>query len=130
MPCTPGSGRAGPRAGSGFLDHRRERLLRHPARLQEAWEVAAFSQFGDAQLDRAGAGRPIALAVAVALRQPLGALLAIAGAGHAADLQLHQPLGGKADHLAQQIGVGRLLDQALQVHDLVGHRWSPRIRLV
>src|ERR1700694_280714 len=32
----------------GFLDHRGERLLRHPAWLQEAWEVAALAQFWDA----------------------------------------------------------------------------------
>ena len=107
----------------GFLDHRGERLLGHPPRLQEAREVAALAQLGDAQLDRAGAGLPVAVAVAVALGQPLGALLAVAGAGQLADLQLHQPLGGKADHLAQQIGVGGLLHQRPQAHHLVGHRW-------
>ena len=76
----------------GFLDHRGQRLLGHAARLQEAREVAALPQLGDAQLDRAGARLPVAVAVAVALGQPLRALLAIAGAGQAADLQLHQPL--------------------------------------
>ena len=107
----------------GLLDHRGQRLLGHAARLQEAREVAALAQLGDAQLDRAGARLPVAVAVAVALGQPLRALLAIAGAGQAAHLQLHQPLGGKADHLAQQIGVGGLLHQRAQVHHLVGHRW-------
>ena len=108
----------------GFLDHRGERLLRHPPRLEEAREVGALPQLGDAQLDRAGAGLPVPIAIAVALRQPLGALLAIGGAGQLADLQLHQPLGGKADHLAQQVGVRGLLDQATQAHHLVGHRRS------
>ncbi len=60
--------------------------------------------------------------VAVAAHQPLGALLAPGRAGQAAHLQLHQPLGGKADHLAQQIGIGGLLYQAAQAHHLVGHR--------
>jgi hypothetical protein len=32
-------------------------------------------------------------------------------------------VGGKADHLAQQIGVGGLLDKRPQVHHVVGHRW-------
>jgi len=44
---------------------------------------------------------PVAIAIAVALDQPLGALLAVAGPGQATDLKLHQSLGGKADHLAQ-----------------------------
>ena len=67
----------------GFLDHRGQRLLGHAARLQEAREVAALAQLGDAQLDRAGARLPDPVAVAVALGQPLGALLAIGRAGQA-----------------------------------------------
>ena len=110
----------------GFLDHRRQRLLGHPARLQEAREVAALPQLGDAQLDRPGAGLPVPVAIAVALRQPLGAALAIAGAGQALHLQLHQALGGKADHLAQQIGVGALLQQLAKGHPVVGHRGGLR----
>jgi len=60
---------------------------------------------GDSQLDRAGAGLPIPVAITVALDQALGALLAMSGARQAADFQLHQALGGKADHLAQQVRV-------------------------
>src|SRR4051794_49073 len=56
-------------------------------------------------------------------RQALGALLAIRGAGQAADLQLHEALGGEADHLAQQVRVRALLQEPAQVHHLVGHRW-------
>jgi hypothetical protein len=51
-------------------------------------------------------------AIAVALDQPPGALLAIGRAGQADDLHLHQPLCGEADHLAQQVRIGSLLDQA------------------
>jgi hypothetical protein len=65
---------------------------------------------------------PVAVAIAIALRHPLGTLLAIAGAGQRTDLQLHQSLGGEADHLAQQIGVRGLLHECTQVH-LIGHRW-------
>ena len=43
--------------------------------------------------------------VAIALRRALGALLTIGGAGLATDLQIHQALGGEADHLAQQIRI-------------------------
>jgi hypothetical protein len=105
-----------------LLHHGGERLLGQPARLQEGREVAAFAQLGDAQLHRAGARLPQPVAVAVALGQSLGALLAIAGAGLALDLQLHQALGRKADHLAQQIGVGALFQKRAKRHHLVGHR--------
>ena len=44
-------------------------------------------------------------------------------AGQLADLQLHQALGGEADHLAQKIGVGALFQKRAKVHHLVGHRW-------
>jgi hypothetical protein len=107
----------------GFLHHGGERLLGHPAWLQETRKIAALAQLGDAQLDRAGPRLPVALAVAVALGEPLGGLLAIARAGQSRDLQLHQALGRKADHLAQQIGIGALLYDGAKVHHLVGHRW-------
>ena len=45
------------------------------------------------------------------------------------DLQLHQSLGGKANHLAQQLGVRALFQERAKVHHPVGHR-VPRIRLV
>jgi hypothetical protein len=61
--------------------------------------------------------------VTVALGQTLGALLAIGRPGLALDFQLHQALGGKADHLAQQIGIRGLLHERAQVHHVVGHRW-------
>ena len=112
------------------MDHRRQRLLGEPPRLQEAGEIAALPELRDAQLDGPGPGLPIAITIAVALRQPVRALLPVASPGQAGDLHLHQAFGGEADHLAQHIRVGGLLDQRLQVHHLVGHRSVPRIRLV
>jgi hypothetical protein len=106
----------------GLLDHRRQRFLGQPARLEETWKIAALAQLGDAQLHRPGAGLPIALAIPVAVGQSLAAALAVAGAGPAFDLQLHQALRGKTDHLAQQIGIGTLLQKRLKAHHLVGHR--------
>ena len=106
----------------GLLDHRGERLLGHPARLEKAREVAALAQLRDAQLDRAGAGLPVAVAIAVALVEPIGLRSPCAAPVSALDLQLHQPLRGKADHLAQKIGVGALLHKRPKVHHLVGHR--------
>jgi len=107
----------------GFLDHRRQRLFSHPPGLQKTGEVTATAQPGDAQLDRAGPRLPVTLAVTVALYQTLSALLAVRRARQRADLQFHQPLAGKTDHLTQQIRVRALLQQRPQVHHLFGHRW-------
>jgi hypothetical protein len=67
----------------------------------ESRDVAALSQLRNAQLDGARAGLPVALAVALALVDPAIATLAMASAGQATYLQLHQPLRGEADHLAE-----------------------------
>src|SRR6202023_2049282 len=87
----------------GLLDHRRQRLLRQPARLEEARKVASFPQFWDAQFHRPGAGLPVAVAISIALRDPIGAAFAVRRAGQALDFQLHQAMRGEADHLAQQV---------------------------
>jgi hypothetical protein len=78
------------------------------------------------QLDDPGTGLPDPIAVAIALRQPVRCALAIAGAGQALHLELHQPLGGKAAHLAQEIGVGALLQQLAKGDPIVGHRGGLR----
>jgi hypothetical protein len=57
------------------------------------------------------------------LGQTLRILLAVGRPGLAFDLQLHQALGRKADHLAQQIRIRGLLHEGAKVHHLVGHRW-------
>ena len=54
---------------------------------------------------------------------PLRTALAMGRAGQPLDLQLHQALGGEADHLAQQVGVGTLFQKGTKVHHLIGHRW-------
>ena len=41
------------------------------------------------------------------------------GTGHAFDLKGHQALGGEANHLAQQIGVGALFQKRAKAHHLV-----------
>jgi len=107
----------------GLLHHRRQGLLSQATRLQESREIAAFPQLGDAQLHRAGAGLPQPVAVTVAMGNPLRTALAMGGAGQPLDLQLHQALGGEADHLAQEIGVGALFQKGTKSHHLVGHRW-------
>ena len=106
----------------GLLDHRCQRLLGHPPRLQEAGEVTPLPQLRDLQRDRAGAGLPGPITVAVAACEPLRRPLAVPGAGEALHLQCHQALGREADHLAQKVGVGSLFKQLLKGHRVVGHR--------
>jgi hypothetical protein len=113
----------------GFLDDRSQRLLGHPARFQEAGEVAAMAQLGNAQLDGAGAGAPVSVAVAVTLVGALGAAFAWCGAAQRLGLQRHQAFGGKADHLAQERRVGALLEQRAKGDLVIGHRRGPRVRV-
>src|SRR5690606_5832982 len=88
------------------------------------WEVTAGAELRNAKFYCSGPRLPVSVAVAVALGQPKGILLAIGSTRLRADLQFHQLLGGKADHLAQQIGVSTLLNERAQVHHIVGHRWT------
>jgi hypothetical protein len=44
-------------------------------------------------------------------------------AGQVPNLQLHQPPGAEADHLAQQIDIAGLLQHGTEIHVVVGHRW-------
>ena len=106
----------------GFLYHCGQRLLAHPTRLEEAGEVAAAAQLRNVQFHRAGPGLPVAIAVAVALVGPVLAALAVSGAAQCVGLQLHQPLGGEADHLAQQCRVGTLLQKLAKGNLVIGHR--------
>ncbi len=76
-------------------------------RHQKARKVGALSQLRDVQPDGAGPR----LARAVALGKPQRGLLAVARAGGGTHFQFHQPLGGEADRLAQQIGVRGLLHE-------------------
>ena len=59
------------------------------------------------------------IAVAVAMVDPVGAMVAVCGARQTLDLQLHQPLRTKSDHLAH---VSALPQQGAKAHHLIGHR--------
>src|SRR3954467_4588798 len=61
----------------GFLDHCGQCLLPHPAWFEEAREVTAAAQLGDAEFNAPGPGLPVAVAVAVALVGPTLAALAV-----------------------------------------------------
>lgn len=112
-----------------LLDHGGQRFLDGAPRLEERRKVGTGPKARDPQLDAARAGLPVPVAVPVALRQPLTALLAVLGAGLRADLQFHQPLGREADHLAQKIRIAALLHERAQVHHRFGHRDHPSVQV-
>ena len=62
----------------GFLDDGGQGLPNRTPRLEERREIGAGAQARDAQLYAANTGLPVLIAIAVALRQALAALLAIA----------------------------------------------------
>ena len=70
-------------ADPGFLDHRDERLLGGLARLQEGREVGTLAQFRDAQAERAQARVEAAVAIAVAIIEPVAGAFVPAGADQA-----------------------------------------------
>jgi hypothetical protein len=105
----------------GFLHHGGDGFLGHLARLQKARKIAALAQLGYPQLDGSGPRFPVAVTIAVALVHAVRAALARCGSSAAFDIQFHQALGGKSDHLAQKIGVGGLFQKGLEVHHVIGH---------
>ena len=113
----------------GLLDYRRQRLFGGASRLEKTWEVAAASQLWDAQLNGACPGLPVAVTVAIALVAPLLRALAVTGAAQLLGLKLHQTVGGKADHLAQEHRVWALLQQRAKRDRVVGHRGGPQVRV-
>ena len=96
---------AGGDAGQvGIRDHRHERLLGPPARREQpVGEVAALPQLGDRELDRADAGVPVTLAVAVADIDPLRRALTVGRAAERVRLRGHQRLRDLLHHRPPEI---------------------------
>jgi hypothetical protein len=81
------------------------RLARMTKSANQSRRLLSFAQLGNAQLDSASASLPVPAAVAIALHQAVWRLLAIRRSRRRADFHLHQPFGGKADHVAQNIRI-------------------------
>jgi len=109
-------------ADPSLLDHRDQRLLGGLARLEERREVRPLAQLRDAQLERSEARVEAALAVAVAVIEPIGAALVPAGADQPFDIGFHQDLQHCLRHGSQEIAVAALLQQLGQRHSVIGHR--------
>src|SRR4029077_3117312 len=95
----------------GLLDHRDQRLLGRLARLEEWRKVRPLAQLGDAQLERAEPGVEAAVAVAIAVIEPIGAALVPAGADQPFDIGFHQDLQHRLRHGSQEIAVAALPQQ-------------------
>jgi hypothetical protein len=63
-----------------------------------------------------------ALAIAVAVIEPVAGALVTAGADQAFDIGFHQDLQHRLRHGSQEIAVAALLQQLNQRHSVVGHR--------
>jgi hypothetical protein len=88
----------------GFLDHGDERLFRRPARFEKGREITALPELGD-----------LRWMVRTSLRSPKPAPKAF-------DLEIQQPLCGKADHGALAVAIRALLNQLPKVDQGDGRR--------
>jgi hypothetical protein len=104
----------------GLLDYHNECLLGGLARLQERREVRALPQLGNAQAEWAESGVEAAIAVTVAVIEPVAAALVAAGADQAFDVGLHQDLQYRLGDGSQEIAIAALLQQLDKRHSLFG----------
>ena len=71
----------------------------------------------------------VAVTVGIALVDLLESAFARPGAAERGGFELHEALGGKADHLAQERCIGALLQQRAKCDLVIGHRGGPRVRV-
>ncbi len=109
-----------------LLDHREQGPLGPSSGLEQAGEVAAVTDPGDGQVDRAHPRVPASLAIAVAAGQAVfGVALTMGHAGDLGDLGFHDRLGQHPQALPQEIHVpitDRLAYRLEQRHPVLGHR--------
>ena len=93
-------------ADPGLLDHRDQRLLGGLARLQEGREVASpGAAWGCAAGASPAACRGVALAIAVAVVEPIAGALVPAGADQPLDIGFHQALQHRLRHARRKVAV-------------------------
>ena len=91
--------------GVGLLDDGQQGFLAAPPRFQQAGEVAAFPQLGNVQLHGADPGIPGAVAVAVAVGDPLWAAFAVLSADLGGNLSVHDAVHQDPQGFPQQVHV-------------------------
>jgi hypothetical protein len=112
-----------------FLHHREEGAFGASPGFEQAREVAAIPDPRDRQVDRADAGIPAPLPVAVAAGQSsLRVSFAMGHAGDLGDLRFHHRLGEHPQAFSQEVHVpvtDRLAYRLEQRHSVLGHRVLP-----
>ena len=98
-------------ADPGFLNDGHQCLLRGLARLEEGREVGALAQLGDAQAQWPEPGIERAVAVAIAVIEPIAGALVPTGADKPFDIGLHQDLQHRFRDSSQEISFAALLQQ-------------------
>ncbi|MGX1471218.1 UNVERIFIED_CONTAM: hypothetical protein RKD50_000026 [Streptomyces canus] len=93
----------------GGGDHRDQGLFGPSAPFEQPVQevITALPQLGNGEFDGAGAGVPLAWAVAVAVVDAFVADLAVFGVAEGVGLRGHECVGERLDHCAQQIGTRR-----------------------
>jgi hypothetical protein len=111
----------------GLLNHRQERSVDAPSRLEQRREEAAHAQLRDLQLQASRACIEDPLAVAIAVRRSRRRSLVWAGADLRGCLGFDQPLHGVLEDASQHVRVCalELLEQCRGHHPVLGHRGSP-----
>lgn len=112
----------GDAADPGFLDHRYQRLLHRPARLQKAGKIRSLAQLRDAQVERAEPRLQRSVAITIAIGQSTVRAFMPAGADQRFDIGVHDDLQHGLRQRTQEIAVVGLLDGFDQRHSVVGHR--------
>ena len=94
-----------------------------------------WRSFGNAQAERTEPGLENAIAIAVAIVEPLDTAFVPASADQAFDIGFHQDLQHRLRYGSQEIAVAALLQQLDKRHSVFGHRvlgdcwWSAQIHL-
>jgi len=97
----------------GFLDNGNQGFLSPPPGFEQTREVAAFPQFGDAQVDCAYTGVPCPFPMPIAVRHSIRRPFVPLGANLSRHLNLNQFLRKKADCLAEKINISSTLVKKL-----------------
>src|SRR5512144_2430152 len=79
-------------ADPGFLDHRYQRLLHRPARLQKAGKIRSLAQLRDAQVERVEPRLQRSVAITIAIGQSTVRAFMPAGADQRIDIGVHDDL--------------------------------------
>src|SRR3954454_5519368 len=120
----PGRDAADPR----LLDDGDQRLLAHLPGLEEGREVGARAQLRPPPLERAGPGVEGALAIPVAVVEPLRAAPVAPGPDQALHVALHRQPRHRPGGGPREVPVAGLLRQLGQWQPVPGHRSSTRMK--